>query len=103
MVGSFVRLFFDADGGGSSILRAVRRAAVPVKKQYKVLAGPANMTHDFAPKCTLYCFVTRMVWMEEGGRRGAWLLVGCRVRRDTTHVISQYKIVDASRIPTSPS
>ena len=26
------------------------------KKQYKVLAGPTNMTQDFAPKCTLYCF-----------------------------------------------
>ena len=34
--------------------------AVPVKKQYKVIAGRPRMVQYFAAKCTLYCFLTGM-------------------------------------------
>ena len=54
---------------------------IPVNKQYNALVGPTNMTQDFAPKCTLYCFLTGMVGGGVGGvpasgPHGSWLAAG---------------------------
>ena len=57
-----VVLAFDMDGGPAHSRQYAGTPRSPVKKQYKVIAGPTNMTQDVVPKCTLYRFFAR-----EGG------------------------------------
>ena len=67
-------LVFDMDGGPAHSRQYAGPPAVPVNKQYKVPAGPTNMTQVFAQKCTSYCFLTGMVG--GGGRHGFGLEPG---------------------------
>ena len=77
--------FFDRDGGPAHSRQHAGTPAVPVKKQYKVLAGLTSMTH-FSPKCTLYCFLTGMV----GGGASGWLRM-LRIWRQRVLCIVFYK------------